>query len=215
MIRTNRSQLGYRKRSANLRGANSNYTLSNSRMGHCFRQYFTPAIHDGQVVRLIYQGQLLRDDSRSLASYGLHDNCIVHCHISTTPYSQQSSSSNSGGNAVGQRRSTNGPIIVEHRFETNNDEGIGGGFGFNIGDHLEAIFAVKFVLLWSAFVFYPHYFDLISFISLTMCTFVFLMFAYSSRQRTAATVAANAAAVGGGGDVPGIIGADIVPPSAD
>ncbi|XP_018431521.1 PREDICTED: transmembrane and ubiquitin-like domain-containing protein 1, partial [Nanorana parkeri] len=33
-------------------------------------------------VRLIYQGQLLRDDSQSVASLQLSDGCVVHCHIS-------------------------------------------------------------------------------------------------------------------------------------
>lgn len=46
----------------------------------------------GKIVRLIYRGQLLRDDTRSLSSYGLHDQCVVHCHISSTPYAQPSSS---------------------------------------------------------------------------------------------------------------------------
>ncbi|ETN80819.1 hypothetical protein NECAME_08896 [Necator americanus] len=40
-----------------------------------------------EVVR--HLGQLLREDSRTLASYGLRDGCVVHCHISSTPYSTQ------------------------------------------------------------------------------------------------------------------------------
>uniref|UniRef100_A0A8V5G3N7 Transmembrane and ubiquitin-like domain-containing protein 1 n=1 Tax=Melopsittacus undulatus TaxID=13146 RepID=A0A8V5G3N7_MELUD len=35
-----------------------------------------------QQVRLIYQGQLLRDDSQSLASLHLTHNSVLHCHIS-------------------------------------------------------------------------------------------------------------------------------------
>ncbi|VDO22598.1 unnamed protein product [Haemonchus placei] len=48
--------------------------------------HFGDAVAAGRVVRLIYQGQLLREDSRTLASYGLRDGCVVHCHISNTPY---------------------------------------------------------------------------------------------------------------------------------
>ncbi|KAK6743335.1 hypothetical protein RB195_010536 [Necator americanus] len=51
--------------------------------------HFGDAVAAGRVVRLIYQGQLLREDSRTLASYGLRDGCVVHCHISSTPYSTQ------------------------------------------------------------------------------------------------------------------------------
>lgn len=35
-----------------------------------------------QQVRLIYQGQLLQDDTRTLASLNLAHNCVLHCHIS-------------------------------------------------------------------------------------------------------------------------------------
>ncbi|XP_034986125.2 transmembrane and ubiquitin-like domain-containing protein 1 isoform X2 [Zootoca vivipara] len=35
-----------------------------------------------QLVRLIYQGQLLRDDSQTLSALHLAHNSVVHCHIS-------------------------------------------------------------------------------------------------------------------------------------
>ncbi|XP_063159233.1 transmembrane and ubiquitin-like domain-containing protein 1 [Candoia aspera] len=35
-----------------------------------------------QLVRLIYQGQLLRDDAQTLAALHLTNNSVVHCHIS-------------------------------------------------------------------------------------------------------------------------------------
>ncbi|PIO72378.1 ubiquitin family protein [Teladorsagia circumcincta] len=54
--------------------------------------HFGDAVAAGRVVRLIYQGQLLREDSRTLASYGLRDGSVVHCHISNTPYARQAPS---------------------------------------------------------------------------------------------------------------------------
>ncbi|XGW17913.1 hypothetical protein V3C99_002484 [Haemonchus contortus] len=54
--------------------------------------HFGDAVAAGRVVRLIYQGQLLREDSRTLASYGLRDGCVVHCHISNTPYARHAPS---------------------------------------------------------------------------------------------------------------------------
>ncbi|XP_077349808.1 transmembrane and ubiquitin-like domain-containing protein 1 [Lithobates pipiens] len=44
-------------------------------------------------IRLIYQGQLLRDDSRTVASLQLTDGCVVHCHISQHAASPGQSSS--------------------------------------------------------------------------------------------------------------------------
>uniref|UniRef100_A0A4X1USG5 Transmembrane and ubiquitin-like domain-containing protein 1 n=2 Tax=Sus scrofa TaxID=9823 RepID=A0A4X1USG5_PIG len=38
-----------------------------------------------QHVRLIYQGQLLGDDTQTLGSLHLPPNCVLHCHVSTRP----------------------------------------------------------------------------------------------------------------------------------
>lgn len=62
-----------------------------------FRNYFSDVLTTGKVVRLIFQGQLLRDDARSLESYGLHDQCVVHCHVGTRPYAQPNASNNGSG----------------------------------------------------------------------------------------------------------------------
>ncbi|KAK6020541.1 hypothetical protein OSTOST_13803, partial [Ostertagia ostertagi] len=74
--------------------------------------HFGDAVAAGRVVRLIYQGQLLREDSRTLASYGLRDGSVVHCHISNTPYARQAPS-------------TSQPVTfssnVRHRDVTPND----------------------------------------------------------------------------------------------
>ncbi|XP_036375116.1 transmembrane and ubiquitin-like domain-containing protein 1 [Megalops cyprinoides] len=48
-------------------------------IGYIKRTYFAGQEHQ---VRLIYQGQLLRDDAQTLASLNLADNCVLHCHIS-------------------------------------------------------------------------------------------------------------------------------------
>ncbi|EHA98343.1 Transmembrane and ubiquitin-like domain-containing protein 1 [Heterocephalus glaber] len=41
-----------------------------------------------QQVRLIYQGQLLGDDTQTLGSLHLPPNCVLHCHVSTRVGSQ-------------------------------------------------------------------------------------------------------------------------------
>lgn len=71
----------------------------NTTVGDFKREHFSDLLTNGKVVRLIYQGQLLRDDSRSLASYGIHDHCVLHCHIGNRPYAQQpGQSTNQGDN---------------------------------------------------------------------------------------------------------------------
>ncbi|OZC09658.1 ubiquitin family protein [Onchocerca flexuosa] len=76
------------------------YTALESTVGQFKRRYFWESILAGKIVRLIYRGQLLRDDTRSLLSYGLHDQCVVHCHVSSTPYAQPSSAPNTSNNIV-------------------------------------------------------------------------------------------------------------------
>ncbi|XP_076023840.1 transmembrane and ubiquitin-like domain-containing protein 1 [Genypterus blacodes] len=48
-------------------------------IGYIKRTYFAG---QEQQVRLIYQGQLLQDDTQTLASLNLAHNCVLHCHIS-------------------------------------------------------------------------------------------------------------------------------------
>ncbi|KAK1786680.1 hypothetical protein P4O66_016997 [Electrophorus voltai] len=48
-------------------------------IGYIKSTYFAGQEHQ---VRLIYQGQLLQDDTQTLASLNLADNCVLHCHIS-------------------------------------------------------------------------------------------------------------------------------------
>ncbi|XP_015746927.1 transmembrane and ubiquitin-like domain-containing protein 1, partial [Python bivittatus] len=57
-----------------------------ARLGHARPLSSSPCrVHfpgQEQLVRLIYQGQLLRDDAQTLAALHLTNNSVVHCHIS-------------------------------------------------------------------------------------------------------------------------------------
>lgn len=50
------------------------------------RSNFSEDLKAGKVIRLIYQGRLLRDDKATISSFGLTDQCVLHCHIGTRPY---------------------------------------------------------------------------------------------------------------------------------
>lgn len=65
-----------------------------------FRKHFPDSLENGKVVRLIFQGQLLRDDSRTLASYGICDQCAVHCHVGNRPYQQQQAYRSTSGQSI-------------------------------------------------------------------------------------------------------------------
>jgi len=139
-------------------------------VGQFKRQHFTTEVNQGKTIRLIYQGQLLRDDGRSLESYGLHDNCVLHCHIGIVPYT--------GGQpaaaAVPQHVVPAAPVV--------------GGGGRRVGttdmgQYVYLVFGVKFTLLWLAWYSYPQIFSTTSVVSLILCTGLYLMFVYSGRNR--------------------------------
>ncbi|CAD5221791.1 unnamed protein product [Bursaphelenchus xylophilus] len=68
------------------------------------KTHFSLQVADGKVVRLIYKGQLLRDDSRSLGSYGVHNDCVIHCHVGNRPYVQDTVYNNTESTNRSQQR---------------------------------------------------------------------------------------------------------------
>lgn len=51
-------------------------------LGEFKRRYFGEELENDKMVRLIFNGQLLRSDQETLQFYGLFDNCVLHCQIS-------------------------------------------------------------------------------------------------------------------------------------
>uniref|UniRef100_A0A915NWB7 Ubiquitin-like domain-containing protein n=1 Tax=Meloidogyne floridensis TaxID=298350 RepID=A0A915NWB7_9BILA len=80
-------------------------TNKNVTIGNFKRLHFSEELKEGKIIRLIYQGRLLRDDSSTLEFYGLTDSCVLHCHIGTRPYS---TNNNVGGNENNNRAGVNG-----------------------------------------------------------------------------------------------------------
>ncbi|KAI6240913.1 Ubiquitin-like domain-containing protein [Aphelenchoides fujianensis] len=65
---------------------------------------FSDQVASGKVIRLIFKGQLLRDDNRSLESYGLYDQCI---HPPVRPPSGRQNAAGGGVNAADDRHAYN------------------------------------------------------------------------------------------------------------
>lgn len=53
-------------------------------LGQFKRRHFGEELGNNKIVRLIFNGQLLQRDHETLQFYGLFDNCVVHCHISSS-----------------------------------------------------------------------------------------------------------------------------------
>ncbi|KAE9556192.1 hypothetical protein FO519_000531 [Halicephalobus sp. NKZ332] len=58
-------------------------------VGDLKRAHYAEKIAANRVIRFIFQGQLLRNDTRTLASYGVNDNAVIHVHVGQTAYRQE------------------------------------------------------------------------------------------------------------------------------
>uniref|UniRef100_A0A1E1XDJ5 Putative transmembrane and ubiquitin-like domain-containing protein 2 n=1 Tax=Amblyomma aureolatum TaxID=187763 RepID=A0A1E1XDJ5_9ACAR len=67
-------------------------------VGSFKRRHFAAELAGQRLVRLIFNGGQLRDDSARLSSCGFSEGCVVHVHVSTAPVvpNDASSSSSSG-----------------------------------------------------------------------------------------------------------------------
>ncbi|XP_013777612.1 transmembrane and ubiquitin-like domain-containing protein 2 [Limulus polyphemus] len=57
-------------------------------VGDFKRKYFSEDLANNKTVRLIFNGQLMRNDDSSLQVYGVTNGCVIHVQISPTPLHQ-------------------------------------------------------------------------------------------------------------------------------
>lgn len=104
-------------------------------------------------VRLIYQGQLLRDDAQTVASLQLADGCVLHCHLS-----QHAAASGSGGP------------------DPSRDS-------VNIGSLMVPVFLLLLGALWYCHFQYPQLFNATATACLGAMTLFLLVLVFSSYRR--------------------------------
>lgn len=106
-------------------------------------------------VRLIYQGQLLRDDTQTMSSLHLTDNCVLHCHIS-----QHATPQMPAGARVDQVNAA-----------------------LNIGSLMVPMFVLMLVLLWYFQIQYRQFFTASATVCLTGVTILFSFMAFTMYRR--------------------------------
>ncbi|XP_060679946.1 transmembrane and ubiquitin-like domain-containing protein 1 isoform X2 [Hemiscyllium ocellatum] len=122
-------------------------------IGEIKRIHFPQQEHQ---IRLIYQGQLLGDDTRTLSSLHIVNNCVIHCHISQ--------------NATPQ--SPAGSHAAEHTETT-----------LNIGGLMLPIFFLMLSVLWYYQINYRQFFTAPATISLVGITILFSFVAFGAYRR--------------------------------
>ncbi|XP_078397328.1 transmembrane and ubiquitin-like domain-containing protein 1 isoform X2 [Cetorhinus maximus] len=122
-------------------------------IGHIKRTHFP---HQEHQIRLIYQGQLLGDDTRTLSSLHIVNNCVVHCHISQNATPQSPAGSHAAENT-----------------ETT----------LNIGSLMLPIFFLMLSVLWYYQLNYRQFFTTPATVSLVGITILFSFVAFGAYRR--------------------------------
>ena len=108
-------------------------------------------------VRLIFNGQELRQNDRSLQSYNIRDNCVVHCLVTDPPPQE--------------------PAADAAQQEDED--------AWDVGHLMLPMFAVVLALLWYFRIAYRMYFTTISSLILVVFTSFFVVAVLLSRRPTA------------------------------
>ncbi|MBN3308774.1 transmembrane and ubiquitin-like domain-containing protein 2 [Amia ocellicauda] len=109
-----------------------------------------------QQIKLIYQGQLLQDQTRTLLSLNITDNSVIHCHVSQAT-----------------REPVPDPVVAgEH-----------GGVVLSMGNLMIPVFVVMLAIIWYFRINYRQFFTAPATVSLVGVTvfFSFLVFGMYSR----------------------------------
>ncbi|XP_064421494.1 transmembrane and ubiquitin-like domain-containing protein 2 isoform X2 [Latimeria chalumnae] len=109
-----------------------------------------------QQMKLIYQGQILQDQTRTLGSLNITDNCVIHCHFSQT--------------------TTSASTDVSSAVESN-------GVAINIGNLMIPLFVGMLAVVWYFRFTYRQFFTAPATVSLVGVTvfFSFLVFGMYGR----------------------------------
>jgi len=132
-------------------------------IGQFKRRNFSEEISSNKIVKLIFNGQVLRDDSSSLRSFGIFDKCVVHCLIHQGPASEQPGSGQSGPRSQHQSINTN----TQHR-------------DLDLSAYFIPILGVALAFLWYFAVAYTSYFNFLSTSALIGLTSLYFLTVYGT-----------------------------------
>lgn len=128
-------------------------------VGQFKRRYFSEEMSSNKNVRLIFNGQVLRDENSSLRSCGIFDKCVVHCLIHQGP--AQAPGSSPGGHS--HSHSPN----PQHR-------------DLDLSAYFIPILGIALACLWYFAVAYTAYFNFLSTSALIGLTSIYFLSVYGT-----------------------------------
>jgi len=128
-------------------------------VGQFKRRYFSEEMSSNKNVRLIFNGQVLRDENSSLRSCGIFDKCVVHCLIHAGP--AQAPGSPPGGHSHSHSPNT------QHR-------------DLDLSAYFIPILGIALACLWYFAVAYTAYFNFLSTSALIGLTSIYFLSVYGT-----------------------------------
>ena len=139
-------------------------------IGQFKRRNFSQEISSNKNVRLIFNGQVLRDEASSLRSCGIFDKCVVHCLIHNGP-AQPNNNNNTGGVAAGGNNNNN----TQQR-------------DLDLSIYFIPILGLALALLWYFALVYNAYFNFLSTSALIGLTSLYFLSVYGTHFHVALAV---------------------------
>ena len=134
-------------------------------IGSFKRRNFTVEISEDKHIRLIFNGQVLREDTQTLRSYGMFNKCVVHCLIH-------------------QQSNPTVPPPPRQEQEDTEEE-------FDMSELFIPILGVGLVCLWYTAFTYSNYFNLMSSTALLALSSIFLLSVYGTNFHVNVAVGAR------------------------
>jgi len=139
-------------------------------IGQFKRRNFSEEISSNKNVRLIFNGQVLRDETSTLRSCGLFDRCVVHCLIHASNSSQNQTSSGLGhGHSHSHGSHTHGHT---HNHAPHRD--------LDVSAYFIPILGLALAMLWYFAVAYNMYFNIMSTSALIGLTSLYFLSVYGT-----------------------------------
>ena len=139
-------------------------------IGQFKRRNFSEEINSNKNVRLIFNGQVLRDEASTLRSCGLFDKCVVHCLIHAASTSQgQGAAGGAHGHSHAQGQHAHGHT---HNHAQHRD--------LDVSAYFIPILGLALAMLWYFAVAYNMYFNLMSTTALIGLTSLYFLSVYGT-----------------------------------
>jgi len=140
-------------------------------IGQFKRRNFSEEISTNQNIRLIFNGQVLRDESSSLRSCGMFDKCVVHCLIHQPAPTGHTAAGGQAGH-TGHHSHNIGQHAHGHTHAQHRD--------LDMSAYFIPILGLVLAMLWYFAVAYNVYFNLMSTTALIGLTSLYFLSVYGT-----------------------------------